>query len=29
VINHIQTSCSMGAIESPTIIYKDNAVCVA
>jgi hypothetical protein len=29
VINHIQTSCGMGVVESPTIIYEDNAACVA
>jgi hypothetical protein len=29
VIDHIQISCGMGAIESPTIIYEDNAACVA
>jgi hypothetical protein len=29
VINHIETSCGIGALESPTIIYEDNAVCVA
>jgi hypothetical protein len=29
VINHIQTSCGIGVLESPTIIYKDNATCVA
>jgi hypothetical protein len=29
VIDHIQTLCGMGAFESPTIIYKDNAACVA
>jgi hypothetical protein len=29
VIDHIQTSCGMGALESPTIIYEDNAACVA
>jgi hypothetical protein len=28
VINHIQTSCGIGALESPTIIYEDNAACV-
>jgi hypothetical protein len=29
VINQIQTSCGMGVLESPMIIYKDNAACVA
>jgi hypothetical protein len=29
VIDHIQTSCGMGALESSTIIYEDNASCVA
>jgi hypothetical protein len=29
VINHIETSCGIGALESPTIIYEDNDVCVA
>jgi hypothetical protein len=29
VIDHIQTLCGMGALESPTIIYEDNAACVA
>jgi hypothetical protein len=29
VINHIKTSCDIGALESPTIIYEDNAACVA
>jgi hypothetical protein len=29
VINHIQTSCGIGALESPTIIYEDNAACVS
>jgi hypothetical protein len=24
MINHMQQSCSIGSIESPTIIYKDN-----
>jgi hypothetical protein len=27
--DHIQTSCDMGVVESPTIIYEDNATCVA
>jgi hypothetical protein len=29
VINHIQSSCGIPSIESPTIIYEDNAACVA
>ena len=29
VINHIQTSCGIGSLQSPTIIYEDNAACVA
>jgi hypothetical protein len=29
VINHIETSCGIGALESPTIIYEDNVACVA
>jgi hypothetical protein len=29
VINHIETSCDIGALQSPTIIYEDNAACVA
>jgi hypothetical protein len=29
VINHIETSCGIGALESPTIIYEDNAACIA
>jgi hypothetical protein len=29
VINHIEASCGVGALESSTIIYKDNATCVA
>jgi hypothetical protein len=29
VIGHIRTSYCMGALESSTIIYKDNATCVA
>jgi virulence-associated protein VapD len=28
MIDHIQKSCGIGAIESPTIIYVDNAACV-
>jgi hypothetical protein len=29
VINHIETSCGICALESSTIIYEDNADCVA
>ena len=28
MINHIQQSCDIGSIESPTIIYEDNFACV-
>ena len=28
VINHMQQSCGIGASDSPTIIYEDNAACV-
>ena len=28
MINHIQQSCGIGSLESPTIIYEDNAACV-
>jgi hypothetical protein len=28
IINHIQQSCGIGAIDSPTIIYEDNSACV-
>ena len=28
MINHIQRSCGIGSIESPTIIYEDNYACV-
>jgi hypothetical protein len=28
IIDHIQKSCGIGAIGSPTIIYEDNAACV-
>jgi hypothetical protein len=27
MIDHIQKSCEIGAIESPTIIYEDNVAC--
>jgi hypothetical protein len=29
VINHIQVSCGIELIESPTIIYEDIIACVA
>jgi hypothetical protein len=29
VINYIEASCGIGALESLTIIYEDNAACVA
>jgi hypothetical protein len=29
VINHIQVSCGIELIESPTIIYEDNVACIA
>jgi hypothetical protein len=29
VINHIQKSCGKGVVNTPTIIYEDNAACVA
>jgi hypothetical protein len=29
MFDHIQISCGIGAIGSPTIIYEDNAICVA
>jgi hypothetical protein len=29
MIDHIQKLCGIGAIKSPTIIYEDNAACVA
>jgi hypothetical protein len=28
MINHIQQSCGIGVMDSPTIIYEDNAACV-
>jgi hypothetical protein len=28
MINHIQQSCGIDSIESPTIIYEDNSACV-
>jgi hypothetical protein len=29
MINHILKSCGKGVIDTPTIIYEDNAACVA
>jgi hypothetical protein len=29
MINHIQESCGKGVVNTPTIIYEDNAACVA
>ena len=29
VLNHIQQSCGIGPIGSPTIIHEDNAACIA
>jgi hypothetical protein len=29
MINHIQKSCGKGVINTPIIIYEDNAACVA
>ena len=29
MINHIQQSCEIGPIGSPTIIHEDNAACIA
>jgi hypothetical protein len=29
VINHVQVSCGIEPIGSPTIIYEDNAACIA
>jgi hypothetical protein len=28
VINHIQQSCGIGGIDSPTVIYEVNSICV-
>ena len=28
MINHIEQSCGIGSIKTPTIIYEDNAACV-
>jgi hypothetical protein len=29
MINHIQSACGLNIEETPTIIYEDNAACVA
>lgn len=29
MIHHIQQSCELNTIQTPTIIYEDNAACVA
>ena len=29
MINHIQKSCGLNVADTPTIIYEDNAACVA
>ena len=29
MIDHIQKSCGMNAVDTATIIYEDNAACVA
>jgi hypothetical protein len=29
IVNHVQKSCGKGVINIPTIIYEDNAACVA
>jgi hypothetical protein len=29
MINHIERSCGLGSLESPTIIYEDNAACIS
>jgi hypothetical protein len=28
MVNHILTTCGIGSIESPTIIYENNSACV-
>jgi hypothetical protein len=28
MVNHILTTCGIGSIKSPTIIYEDNSACV-
>src|SRR3954470_14969802 len=29
VVSHIQMSCVLNTVQTPTIIYEDNAACVA
>ncbi|KAE8780327.1 retrotransposon protein, putative, Ty1-copia subclass [Hordeum vulgare] len=29
ISNYIQTTCGVGSLGSPTIIYEDNAACIA
>ena len=29
MIHHIQQTCGLNTVQTPTIIYKDNAGCVA
>src|SRR3954470_5939294 len=29
MINHIQMTCGLNTIQTPTIIYEDNVTCVA
>ena len=29
MIDHIQKSCGMNAVDTPTVIYEDNVACVA
>ena len=29
MIDHFHKSCGMNAVDTPTIIYEDNAACVA
>jgi hypothetical protein len=29
VVDHILKSCEIGSLDSPTIIFEDNAACVA
>jgi hypothetical protein len=28
MVNHILTTCGIGSLDSPTIIYEDNSTCV-
>jgi hypothetical protein len=28
MVNHILTTCGIGSIDSPTIVYEDNLACV-